>query len=153
MFGTPLNTTIMPDQLPALCSPAIDGEQVGRSTPRSVFRLLLESLGLLCVLLLTTCQDKDTPPLASMDFTSNDPVVDPTIDDIIKREFAYQGLIGLNVAVMYGGTVIHRKGYGYRDAGNNAPVTTENVFYMNSISKSINCRFSGNVAPGARHRL
>lgn len=83
------------------------------------------------------CKKEEPLDFATNDFTSNNPIIDPEIERIIQEEFAYQGLIGLNVAVMHDGEVIHRNGYGYRDLGSGAPVATENVFFMNSISKSI----------------
>ncbi|MBT8326797.1 MAG: beta-lactamase family protein, partial [Bacteroidia bacterium] len=92
---------------------------------------------ILFLFLFITCKEDDGPQLATYSFTSDFPIVHQKIDDIIKREFAYQNMVGLNVAVIQNGQVIHRKGYGYRDAGSLLPVTTENVFYMNSISKPI----------------
>lgn len=99
--------------------------------------LCWSSFFVLLLLTVGSCKKDPSTVLATNDFATDNPITDPEIDRIIKEEFGYQGLVGLNVAVLHKGNLVHRKGYGYLDQTEEIPVATENVFYMNSISKTI----------------
>jgi CubicO group peptidase (beta-lactamase class C family) len=56
----------------------------------------------------------------------------------LEERMAYYGVKGVSVAVINNGKVEWAKGYGWADAEQKIPVTTETLFQPGSISKSLN---------------
>ncbi len=59
------------------------------------------------------------------------------VDDFIKSEMQRQNIPGVSVAVIKDGKPIKIRGYGLANVETNAPVTTETVFKIGSISKPL----------------
>ena len=60
-----------------------------------------------------------------------------SFDEIIEKSLNDMNVPGAAISVYADGEIILQKGYGYRDADNRLPVTTETLFPIGSITKSI----------------
>ncbi|MGO8673363.1 MAG: serine hydrolase [Capsulimonadaceae bacterium] len=59
------------------------------------------------------------------------------IDDFVRREMDEWKVPGLAIAVVKGGDLIHKRGYGRRDIRGGLPVTSQTLFPIGSITKSM----------------
>jgi CubicO group peptidase (beta-lactamase class C family) len=55
----------------------------------------------------------------------------------IPERMAYHGIPGMSMAVIENGMIVWAKAFGVREAGGNAPVTTETLFQGASLSKPV----------------
>jgi CubicO group peptidase (beta-lactamase class C family) len=76
----------------------------------------------------------------------------PGLDRLIDDAMACWGVPGVAVGVVRGDDVILLKGYGTRDLGNNAPVTTATQFMICSLTKSITAAGLGLLVDEGRLR-
>lgn len=83
-----------------------------------------------------TPQQSSPAPAPSAQLASLSPA---DLDAFISRTVADQKAIGVTVGVMQGGTVIFNKGYGLASVERNAPVTTETLFAIGSVTKQFTC--------------
>jgi len=58
-----------------------------------------------------------------------------TLDAILEQVHQTFGLPGLAVGVVQGNEVVYARGFGVRDVGTQAPVTTRSLFHQASVSK------------------
>ena len=82
----------------------------------------------------------DTPPDAYSATDITNGMVDAAIgkvDAISQAVMKRSGIPGMAVAVVHHGKVVFAKGYGVREAGRPDPVTTDTVFQIASLSKSV----------------
>src|ERR1051325_2985511 len=61
------------------------------------------------------------------------------LDSIIRKTVAEKHVVGLSVGVMQNGKVILNKGYGVRDLATKAPVTSQTMFAVGSVTKQFTC--------------
>ncbi|MCD4783390.1 MAG: serine hydrolase [Candidatus Eremiobacteraeota bacterium] len=65
------------------------------------------------------------------------------IEEIVTRSMKEWKVPGVAMAVIKDGRIIYTKGFGYRDAKNKLPVTTETVFPIGSCSKAFTSFIAG----------
>ena len=61
------------------------------------------------------------------------------LDSWIASQVEYQQLPGLSIAVLYGNDLVWSRAYGLADLQKKAPMTTESVFRIASITKTFTC--------------
>lgn len=59
------------------------------------------------------------------------------VDDVIRIQMKREGIPGLSLAIVDGGTIVKQQGYGFTDKSNQTPVTTSTLFQAGSISKPV----------------
>jgi CubicO group peptidase (beta-lactamase class C family) len=60
-----------------------------------------------------------------------------SLDSYIEAEMQKWHVVGMAVAVLHNGEVVHQKGYGSRDLDNPQPVDTETLFAIGSCTKAV----------------
>src|ERR1700744_1879502 len=59
------------------------------------------------------------------------------LDAVINKALKDWQVPGLSIAVVRDGKVIYAKGFGYRDVEKKLPVTTDTLFAIGSVTKSV----------------
>ncbi|HLF67473.1 MAG TPA: serine hydrolase domain-containing protein, partial [Gammaproteobacteria bacterium] len=77
-----------------------------------------------------------TPP-ANMD------VILPQLEAAATQAMRASSAPGLAIAVVQGNQIVYLKGFGLREAGKTAPVTTDTVFRVASVSKTFASTLAG----------
>ncbi len=77
------------------------------------------------------------PPPARMD------VILPQLEASITQAMRASGAPGMAIAVVQGNQIVYMKGFGLREAGKTAPVTTDTVFRVASVSKTFASTLAG----------
>ncbi len=95
----------------------------------------------------TDADDDDTTPPTDDDSASPDDDTTPTDDDTTSPTADLDAWIldtlqdarapGLSVGVIRGGEVVFQKGYGFADLEAEAPVTSDTIFMLASVSKTV----------------
>lgn len=73
--------------------------------------------------------------LVSLALCGSSPAQSDAIDTFVKSEMEKQRIVGLSLAVVRDGKVVRSAGYGFADMDRKAPVKTDSVFKIGSISK------------------
>ncbi len=59
------------------------------------------------------------------------------LDSLVEAKMREANVMGLSLAVIHEGKIIHAKGYGFADKTSGRPVTTETLFQAASVSKPV----------------
>ena len=68
-----------------------------------------------------------TPPTSRAD----------AVDEVVRTEMKREGIPGLSLAIIDGGTIVKQQGYGFTDTANRTAVTPGTLFQAGSISKPV----------------
>ncbi len=68
---------------------------------------------------------------------SCEPLINPAVDDAVRKQMIMQNLPGLAVGVFKNGKIIHLKSYGYTNVVEKEKITNQTVMRWASISKSV----------------
>jgi serine beta-lactamase-like protein LACTB, mitochondrial len=94
-----------------------------------VYRLLLNAATIVLLLAATAAAGPKTKPLSQESVAA--------VDETVEAEMQRQQLVGVAIGVIRHGEVVLTKGYGFADAENQIPVTTQTVFNWASNCKPL----------------
>src|SRR5688572_28527224 len=93
-------------------------------------------------------------PTLAQDQTVDLSGVAPTVinDDMLAEIDAYVAdavarfaIPGVSIAIVQNGEIIHTNGFGVRELGNDAPVTSDTLFMLGSVPKSMTAMMIGTL--------